>query len=64
MGSHAEGVALKIMVHLAQRCRIAAQMRRRAKDTDRHWEAYAAWAESYNALQITKRIYNDSLNER
>ena len=64
MRSHAEGVALRIIVHLAQRCRIAAQMRRRAKDTDQHWEAYAAWAECYNALQVAKRIYNDRLNER
>lgn len=56
--------SMAILVHLAQRCRLAAQMRRRAKDTERQWEAYAAWAESYNALQVAKRIYNDRLNER
>jgi hypothetical protein len=60
MASHAESAALKIMIHLAHRCRWAAQWRRRQKGTEHYWEAYAAWRESWNALQVAKSIYNEN----
>lgn len=49
-----------IAVHLAQRCRLAAQLRRRAYGTQHYTAAYAAWAECWNALQVAKRIYNEN----
>jgi len=59
-----QDTAMKILVNLAQRCRWAAQRRRRTKNMDIYWEAYAAWAESWNSLQAAKRIYNDSLSAK
>lgn len=64
MGSHAENTATKIMVNLAQRCRLAAQRRRRTKNMDSYWEAYAAWAALWNALQASKTIYNENQQEK
>lgn len=49
-----------IAVHLAQRCRLAAQLCRRARGTQHYTAAYAAWAECWNALQVAKRIYNEN----
>ena len=48
--------SMAILVHLAQRCRMAAKQCRLSRGTESYTAAFAAWSEAWNALQEAKRV--------